>query len=166
MIHTLLSKLDKHLGLPAASAHCDIPCAIYDPAGAQMAALSVIRFLDLIADMSGEENLSLAQQATLSRLVREKEIHAAKVKEEVRVIWGDFLKQPQFDEYPDCHKLVHNIMLAGGACKQHIDVENGQKLMALVNEFAEVFWKVKGVDTYTATCPYAPSVDTVYPKLG
>ena len=31
-----------------AKAHCDIPCAVYDPAVAQYAALSVVRFLDLI----------------------------------------------------------------------------------------------------------------------
>ena len=29
-------------------AHCDIPCAVYDPGVAQNAALSVVRFLDLI----------------------------------------------------------------------------------------------------------------------
>ena len=29
-------------------AHCDIPCAVYDPGVAQYAALSVVRFLDLI----------------------------------------------------------------------------------------------------------------------
>ena len=28
-------------------AHCDIPCAVYDPGVAQYAALSVLRFLDL-----------------------------------------------------------------------------------------------------------------------
>ena len=32
-------------------AHCDIPCAVYDPAVAQFAALSVARFLDLIGEM-------------------------------------------------------------------------------------------------------------------
>ena len=116
--------------------------------------------------MPEDGSLNLSQQAKLSRLVREKEISAAKVKDEVRIIWGDFLKQPQFDAHPDCHTLVHNIMLAGGACKQHIDLENGHKLMALVNEFAELFWAVKGVETYRATCPYAPSIETVYPKLG
>ncbi len=164
MIHSLLAKFDKNI--PVAKAHCDIPCAIYDPSKAQIAALSVIRFLDLIAEIAESEQLSIAQQAKLSRLVREKEIHAAIVKEEVRVIWGDYMKQPQFDAYPDMHTLVHSIMLAGGAAKQHVDVENGHKLMSLVNEFAEAFWATKGVETYRATCPYPPSVETVYPKLG
>jgi nickel superoxide dismutase len=37
--------------IPKASAHCDIPCKIYDPAAAQYAVLSVIRFLDLINEI-------------------------------------------------------------------------------------------------------------------
>ncbi len=164
MMYSLLKKFSARI--PVASAHCDIPCKIYDPSTAQVAALSVIRFLDLIAELAENDRLSVAQQATLARLVREKEIHAAKVKEEVRVIWGDFMKQPQFEQYPDMHQLVHSIMLAGSAAKQHIDVDTGHKLMALVNEFAEAFWAMKGVDTIRATCPYPPAVETVYPKLG
>ena len=50
--------------------------------------------------------------------------------------------------------------------KQHVDRANGEKLLALVNEFAASFWATKGVDTYTATCPYPPEETVVYPKLG
>lgn len=160
----MIGRMFDSLDLPSASAHCDIPCKIYDPSTAQIAALSVIRFLDLINELDGD--LSLAQQATLSRLVREKEIHAEKVKAEVRVIWGDYFKAPQFEKFPNAHELVHNIMLTGSACKQHIDRANGEKLLALVNEFAAAFWATKGVDTYTAECPYPPAEQVVYPKLG
>ena len=160
----MIGRLIDQLDLPSASAHCDIPCKIYDPSTAQIAALSVIRFLDLIADLDGKT--SLAEQATLSRLVREKEIHAEKVKAEVRVIWGDYFKAPQFEKFPSTHELVHNIMLTGSACKQHIDRANGVKLLELVNEFAAAFWATKGVETYTAECPYPPSEQVVYPKLG
>ena len=47
MIHALLRGIDRLVSVPAASAHCDIPCKIYDPSAAQIAALSVIRFMDL-----------------------------------------------------------------------------------------------------------------------
>ena len=57
-------------------------------------------------------------------------------------------------------------MLAGSACKQHITREPAEKLLALVNEFAASFWATKGVDTFTATCPYPPEEQVVYPKLG
>lgn len=166
MIYSLLNTINRIKPFSTADAHCDIPCKIYDPQIAQIAALSVIRFIDLIQELEQKEQLTLADQATLSRLVREKEIHAAKVKEEVRTIWGDYFKQPQFEQFPDTHELVHQIMLTASACKQGIGRESGEKLLTLVNEFAASFWQTKGVDTYTADCPYPPQMQTVYPKLG
>ena len=165
MLYPLLQRLSKVVSIPEASAHCDIPCKIYDPITAQLAALSVIRFLDLIDEIQQKESLSFSDQAQLMRLVSEKETHAAKVKDEVRVIWGDFFKQPQLDAMPDTHELVHNIMLAASACKQHVTRDKGEKLLQLVNQFAEYFWEAKDVYTFRATCPYPPSEQLVYPAL-
>ena len=41
--------------LRTVKAHCDIPCKIYDPAISQVAALSVVRLLDLIEETGQEE---------------------------------------------------------------------------------------------------------------
>jgi len=166
MMHSLMKNLDTRMNVPVAEAHCDIPCKIYDPQIAQIAALSVIRFVDLIQEIDAKETLTLADHAKLARLVREKEIHAAKVKEEVRVIWGDYFKQPQFEQYPNTNELVHQIMLTASACKQHVTREPAEKLLTLVNEFAASFWATKGVDTFETTCPYPPAEQVVYPKLG
>lgn len=166
MLHNLLTMLDTKVGFETASAHCDIPCKIYDPATAQIAALTVIRMTDLLLEMDNGEALTLSQQAQVARLTVEKEKHALAVKEEVRVIWGDYFKQPQFDQVPGVHELVHNIMLQGSKTKQHIDRDMAVELLNLVNQFADAFWKTKGVETFTATCPYPPSEQVVYPKLG
>lgn len=164
MIHQIFTKLDQVLKFEVAEAHCDIPCKIYDPSTAQIAALSVIRLMDLINEFDVKQ-MSVADHAQLARLVREKEIHAAKIKDEVRVIWGDYFKQPQFEQFPDIHSLVHSIMLTASACKQNIDREKGEKLLSLVNEFADAFWKTKGVATFKAECPYPPNEQVIYPKL-
>lgn len=166
MIHSVFKALDSKLNFESADAHCDIPCKIYDPQIAQIAALSVIRFVDLIQEIGAKDELSLADHARISRLVREKEIHAAKVKEEVRVMWGDYFKQPQFDQFPNTNELVHSIMLKASACKQHVTREPAEELLTLVNEFAASFWATKGVETFTAECPYPPAMQVVYPKLG
>jgi len=165
MLHHLVNLYDHVVGVDTVAAHCDIPCKIYDPISAQLAALSVIRFMDLIAELAAKDTLSVADQAQLSRLVAEKETHAEKAKHEVRVIWGDYIKQPQFEQFPDMSGLVHNIMLAGSACKQGIEREKGEKLLTLVNEFAAAFWATKNVETFTAKCPYLPEEMVVYPKL-
>lgn len=165
MLHSLINTYDKVFGIEAIAAHCDIPCKIYDPISAQIATLSVIRFMDLIAELESQDHLSIAEHAQLSRLVAEKEIHAEKAKHEVRVIWGDYFKQPQFDQFPDINTLVHNIMLAGSACRQGIERDKGIKLLSLINEFAEAFWATKKVQTFTAKSPYLPEESVVYPKL-
>jgi nickel superoxide dismutase len=165
MIYNVIQRLNKHLEIPHAAAHCDIPCKIYDPISAQIATLSLIRFLDLINELDANTPLTLANQAKLCRLVSEKDAHAAKVKDEINVIWGDYFKQPQFSQFPDIHNLVHRIMLAGSACKQSIDRTSGLALLELVNEFAAAFWATKGIETYTAVCPYPPAEKLIYPQL-
>lgn len=165
MIHSLMKKIDSVLKLETAAAHCDIPCKIYDPYIAQFASLSVLRIMDLIAEMEAKESLSIADHAQLARLVAEKETHAEKAKHEVRVIWGDYIKQPQFEQFPDISDLVHRIMLAGSACKQGIERAKGEAFLALINEFATAFWATKNIPTYTATTPFPPAEQVVYPKL-
>lgn len=165
MLHKLLSKLDTQLNVETVSAHCDIPCKIYDPSTAQIAVLTMIRMVDLLQDLEQKPDLSFNDRATFNRLVAEKEAHGIKVKEEIRVIWGDYIKQPQLDQFPDLHNLVHKIMLATSFAKQHIDRDATVKLLELVNEFADIFWQTKQVATYTATCPYPPAEQVVYPDL-
>lgn len=165
MMYSLARFIEDKIGISNVSAHCDIPCKIYDPISAQLAALTVIRMVDLINELNAGDTLSLKDQAQLIRLVNEKETHGLKVKEEVRVIWGDYFKQPHFDEVPTIHELVHNIMLQASKAKQGIDRADSIALLTLVNDFANAFWTSKGVKTFTATCPYPPAVDVVYPTL-
>ena len=83
----------------------------------------------------------------------------------VRVIWGDYFKQPQIEKFPEIHELVHNIMLTCSKVKQKIDKEASIELLSLVNRFAKIFWETKGVPTYIANSPYPPSLEVVYPDL-
>ena len=166
MLHTLLDRLNKKHPFPEAQAHCDIPCKIYDPAVAQINALTVIRMIDLISELESKGDLSIADQAQLGRLVAVKESSALKAKEEIRIIWGDYFKQPQFDQVAGVHELVHNIMMQGSKSKQNVDRAMAVEFLNLINQFAEAFWLTKGVKTYTATCPYPPEEQVVYPQLG
>lgn len=166
MLHKIISTLDKAVKFDSVSAHCDVPCGIYDPSAAQVAALTVVRTMDQLKELEEAGVDSVAAQAKLARIVAEKERSAKIVKEEVVIIWGDFIKAPQIEKFPNIHTLVHNIMMQGSKCKQHTDKDMSLELLKLVNEFAEAFWAMKGVETFTATSPYAPAQPVVYPKLG
>ena len=144
------------------NAHCDIPCKIYDPAVVQVAALSVVRILDIISEL---DESSKANQSELARLTIEKENQARIVKDEIRIIWGDYFKDPQIEMYPNIHSLVHSIMMAGSKCKQSIDRQNGLDLVELVNEFTEAFWGTKDIKTQRVIAPYPPALKVVQPIL-
>ena len=144
------------------NAHCDIPCKIYDPAVVQVAALSVVRILDIILEL---DESAKANQSELARLTIEKENQARIVKDEIRIIWGDYFKDPQIEMYPNIHSLVHSIMMAGSKCKQSIDRQNGLDLVELVNEFTEAFWGTKDIKTQRVIAPYPPALEVVQPIL-
>ncbi len=162
----MLHKLLNHFELPEASAHCDIPCGIYDPHLAQVAALTVIRMDDLIADMvkgSKEENAEFHN--SMSRYVAVKEEHAELAKREIRVIFGDYMKKEHVDKYPELPTLVHHIFQYGSKARQTADRANAMELLNLVNRFAEIFWETKGIPTKRAKAPYKPGEEVVYPVL-
>lgn len=165
MLFDSLKNLDTVFKFETVSAHCDIPCKIYDPSAAQIAVLTMIRMVDLLEELNAKSEWTLNDKAQFSRLVAQKEEHGHKVKEEIRVIWGDYIKAPQLEKFPELHELTHNIMLAASKAKQHIDKAATLELLNKVNRFAEIFWETKGVTTFTATCPYPPAQPVIYPNL-
>ena len=147
-----------------AQGHCDIPCKIYDPCIAQVAALSVVRLLNLTQEMT-KGKLDASEASRLGRLTAEKEKECQIVKSEVVIIWGDYFKEPQIVEYPNIHDLTHSIMRCASKCKQDLDASNGEELLALVNQFADIFWQSKGYSTDLLAAPYPPFLGVVKPVL-
>ena len=145
-------------------AHCDMPCAVYDPYSAQYAALSVVRFFDLINEVKDSLDNS-ESMAKFVRLVGQKEEHAQIVKNEIVTIWGDYFKAPQFDQFPDVHSLVHSIMMDASKCKQGLEKQNALDLLDKVNSFADIFWQTKDVLTESRVSPYAPNLPIICPVL-
>ena len=133
-------------------AHCDIPCGIYDPIDAQLAALTVLRMDQLIAettapamDAKSEERAAFASK--ISRYTTVKETHAERLKGEVRVIWGDYFTPDHAKQFPQIHELTWKILKAASKTRQGTNVADAQELLKLVQEFAEIFWQTKGAKT-------------------
>jgi nickel superoxide dismutase len=163
MIYKLLSTLDKKVPFVRVQAHCDIPCGIYDPSTAQIAALTVVRMMDLMSELEkGESKGTTEFHNSMERYITVKEEHAEKAKHEIRVIWGDYFKK---DKHPNVDELVHKIMQLGSKARQTSDRNAGVEFVAAINEFAEAFWATKNVKTKKAKAPYAPALEMVYPDL-
>jgi len=163
MLHKFFVSLDNKYQFKQAQAHCDIPCGIYDPNPAQIAALTVVRMMDLMAGLQSSEDKSKSEyHNSMSRYIAVKEEHAEKAKHEIRVIWGDYFKK---DKHPNVDDLVQKIMQLGSKCRQTTDREAGLAFVAAINEFAAIFWESKGVAIKRANAPYAPALEMVYPNL-
>ena len=61
MLNAIIGRIDRVVGFEVAYAHCDVPCGIYDPHAAQVAAHTVVRMDMLIADAT--KNATGAQSA-------------------------------------------------------------------------------------------------------
>ncbi len=167
MLYRLLQKLDQSVQIDSVDAHCDIPCGIYDPHLAQIGALTVIRMVDLIESVMQEHGKGDTAESinSMARYIAVKEEHAELTKHEIRVIWGDFIKEEHLEEYPQLSGLVHKIMVLGSKARQTVDRETAVALLEAVNEFAEIFWQIKGKETKRVKAPYAPAEEVVYPVL-
>jgi nickel superoxide dismutase len=123
-------------------AHCDVPCGIYDPHAAELAARTVTRMVELIAQLP-RENPSEDDRAKFVRCINIKEQHAEIVKREVQVIWSDYFKAEHLERYPDLHDRVWKILKLASKNKQNIDAQAAADLEAAVKEFSDIFWSTK-----------------------
>ncbi len=167
MLHQIIQRFDRQHPLETADAHCDIPCGIYDPHQAQIGALTVIRMIDLIDSMVKEHGQAETGEFinSMARYIATKEEHAELTKHEIRVIWGDFIKDANLEEFPQLNGLVHKIMQLGSKARQTVDRDTGVALLEAVNEFAEIFWQIKGKETKRVKAPYSVSEEMVVPVL-
>jgi nickel superoxide dismutase len=122
-------------------AHCDIPCGIYDPHGAQIAARTVSRMVELIGQNLGDDP---EQRNKFVRCVHIKEEHAEIVKRELQVIWSDYFKPEHLEKYPELHDLFWKTLKQAGKCKQSVDAAAAAELEAQVARIADIFWETKG----------------------
>ena len=171
LLHSFLKMLDRVSPANIAYAHCDIPCGIYDPHHAQLAAHTVIRMIDLIGQLEKPGPSATPEQrqeymAKLSRYVLVKEQHAEIYKSEVRILWGDYFKPEHAQQFPQLHDLVWKSLKAGSKGRQEINLLAAEDMLKQANEIATIFWKTKGVPTHSAKAPYPTGRETVFPNIG
>jgi len=139
--------------METAHAHCDIPCGIYDPLPAQIAAMTVLRMHQLIEQLpkpgpdAGKEEVDRYENS-LSRYIAIKEEHAELVKRELDILWHDYFKPEHLEKYPDLHTIFWNTIKLASKTKQEINKEAAEELVRSVQRIAEIFWETKGVRTH------------------
>ncbi len=168
LLRSTLRFIDRVSPPDTVSAHCDIPCGIYDPHMAQISAQTVVRMHQLIADLErpgpDADPAAFANYAnSMARYVAVKEEHAELCKQEVRIIWADYFKPEHLGDHPELHTKVWNILKLGSKVRQTVDMKAAEDLLAGVQEFAEAFWASKGASTTRGPSRQAVGGESVYP---
>lgn len=162
----LIEKLVKILPAKPVFAHCDIPCGIYDPHHAQLAAHTIIRMTKLIQDLKKEvgDEEEKAFVSQLSRLTRVKEEHGELCEEELVTLWGDYFKEEHLKDYPELHDLVWKSIKLSSKVRQEANMEAAQELLANVQKVAEIFWKTKNMEVIRIPSGYPTEGEIVSHK--
>ncbi len=119
------------------SAHCDLPCGVYDPAQARIEAESV--------KMICEKYQANDDPVFRMRAVLIKEQRAELVKHHLWVLWTDYFKPPHFEKYPNLHQLFNEATKLAGAAgaKGTTDAGVAEQLLQKIAEVEKIFWETK-----------------------
>ena len=138
-MQSIIEKIRAELAPVTVHAHCDIPCGIYDPAGAVLAAKTVARMVELITTTEIGGPADHAGRNKVARCIAVKEQHAELVKREVQVIWSDYFKPEHLAKVPDLHDQVWKLLKLASKNKQNVDHAAAAELVAATEAFAAAF---------------------------
>src|SRR5437763_11611055 len=119
------------------SAHCDLPCGVYDPAQARIEAESVKAICEKYA---ANEDPTFRDRA-----LQIKEQRSDLVKHHLWVLWTDYFKPPHFEKYPELNELFNKATKAAGGgeggTKSSTDPATGQALLDYIAQIDNIFWE-------------------------
>ena len=119
------------------SAHCDLPCGVYDPAQARYEAQSV---KGIIGKVAANDDPDFRTRAVLI-----KEQRSQLIKEHLWVLWTDYFKAPHFQQYPQLHTLFNEATKLAGASGAKGTFDEGvvDELISKIDEINEIFLETK-----------------------
>lgn len=148
----ILAHISRMLPEITAEAHCDIPCGIYEPTAAKIAALTVLRMALQINELHPPKgfplnfDLSIMKQFanSMMRRIAVKEQHAETCKRELLILWTDFFKPEHLETHPHLHDIFWKAAKMCSKNKQEVSEDAARELVAAVDEIARMFYEIKG----------------------
>ena len=117
------------------SAHCDLPCGVYDPAQARIEAQSVKGIMEKF-NASSDPDFK-------TRAIILKEERCELVKHHLWVLWTDYFKVEHLKAFPNLHDLFWMATKTAGDAKKSSDTTIADRLLAEIDDIAEIFWATK-----------------------
>ena len=127
----------------AASAHCDGPCGVYDPASARIAAEAVLSMARKLDALPADGN-DLATENTRSRFIAIKEQQAELAKHELNVLWTDYFKPEHAEANPMLWEVFWKAAKLCSRNKTESSVAAAEELLDAIREVHDLYWGSKG----------------------
>lgn len=121
------------------SAHCDLPCGIYETDTMRHAADTCLRMIEKIEGLKEADKEVSDDHANFIRAIMIKEKHAQLCKEQVYVLWSDYFKPEHLEKFPDLHDTFWQTAKQCSKVKQTVSQEECQKLIKMVADLHELF---------------------------
>ena len=129
-----------------AQAHCDIPCGIYEPLVAKIAAQTVQKMVLRIQALERPDGSDAAAMQDyvnkIGRYVTVKDEHAEICKRELTILWADY-GWPNLPADFDLHGTFNAALKLAGQCKQNVDMAKCEELVSTCDRVATAFWATK-----------------------
>jgi nickel superoxide dismutase len=144
IISLSLAIISSLVGATMVSAHCEIPCGIYDD---QLRAQLIFEHTTTI-EKSMQQIQKLAQkspadQNQLVRWITNKEAHADKIQHIVSQYFMTQRIKPAQEAYGEKLALLHQMLISAMKCKQTIDVKHVEALRQQLEKFKQLYFKSK-----------------------
>lgn len=145
MFQKSLVLLNRIFHFSTVSAHCDIPCGIYNPDDALQAAKTMLKMIQKMTPLAEKgAEATAGDRNNFIRMSLIKEEHGRKCKHELLTLWTDYFKLEHLEKVPKLHEKVWLAAKQVSKVKQSVDEEAAKKLVEMVQEIADMFEKVEG----------------------
>jgi nickel superoxide dismutase len=143
----MFSRMARLIAPPmTASAHCDIPCGVYDPAQARIEAESCYKIIQKYNDSQDE--------LFRARCIHVKEERAELTKHHIDVMWHDYFKPEHVEKFPDLHEVCWKASKQASQVKRTTSIDEAQKLLDLIDRI-DMMWRETGGPSTTRLQPSA-----------
>ncbi|MDA8386931.1 MAG: superoxide dismutase, Ni [Actinomycetota bacterium] len=131
----LFKTISKALEPRTASAHCDLPCGVYDPAQARVEAQSIRAIVEKY-NASDDEYFR-------ARAISIKEERADEVNHHLDILWYQYFQPAHLEKYPELHEIFWKTKKLTSQAKRTNDIAVADSLLAGIDQIAEIFWETK-----------------------
>lgn len=140
-------KIKNIFSIPTVYAHCDVPCGVYNPSSAKIAAYGAIAMVEKILNPPkvDEKDINSVREFhnSMTRYVIVKEQQAEICKKELLILWTDYFKPEHLEMFPDLHETFWKAAKLCSDVKRTVSKEKAYELLKAVKNISEMFEKAE-----------------------